>query len=109
MGVDSQHEDPRLSVRLLPSGTRMGQKRDMTGIELRTGSKGHEKFRAYVADPERPGRKLTGPWGTYEQAMEWRREALAIKAKAKRRARELHGRAALGRLERSLLHRGNGA
>ncbi len=87
----------------------MGPKRDLTGIELRRGRKGHEKFRAYVADPERPGHKLTGAWGTYEQALEWRRQALAIKEEAKRRAREERAQAALGRLERSLLNPGKGS
>lgn len=79
----------------------MGHQRDMTGIELRTGRKGNEKFRAYVSDPARPGRKLTGPWGSYEQAVEWRRAALAIKSEAKQAARERRAQASLERLERS--------
>jgi hypothetical protein len=74
----------------------------MTGIELRVGRKGHEVFRAYVADPERPGRKLTGPWGTYEQATNWRQRALQIKGEAKARARDRREEAALAKLERSL-------
>jgi hypothetical protein len=86
----------------------VGQKRDMTGIELRIGRKGHERFRAYVADPQRPGRKVTGPWSTYEHAVEWRRKALGIKAEAKRVAREYRAQAALDRLERSSQNRGHG-
>ncbi len=74
---------------------------DMRGIERRA-QKGGEAFRAYVADPARAGRKLTGPWGTYEQALEWRRRALNIKAEAKRAAREHRAQAALERLEGSL-------
>jgi hypothetical protein len=80
----------------------------MTGIELRIGRKGHEKFRAYVADPERAGRKVTGPWGTYEQAVEWRDKALAVKAEAKRVARQQRAQAALDRLERSSLNQSRG-
>jgi hypothetical protein len=88
--------------------TLVGQKRDMTGIELRIGRRGHEKFRAYVADPERPGRKVASPWGTYEQAVEWRGKALGIKAEAKRVARERRAQDALDRLERSSLNLSRG-
>lgn len=86
----------------------MGQKRDLTGIETRKGAKGTEKFRAYVADPDRPGRKLTGPWGVFEEAEDWRRRALRIKAEAKRRVREQRTENALARLERSLTERNAG-
>ncbi len=84
----------------------MGQNRDLTGIEVRKGRKNHKKFRAYVADPDRPGRKLTGPWSTYEHAVEWRRRALAIKAEAKQRAQEQRAASTLAQLERSLTERG---
>lgn len=80
----------------------MGQKRDLTGIETRTGRKGHQKFQAYTGDPARPGRKLTAPWGTYEEALEWRQRFLAVKAKAQQRARQDRMNEALGRLESSL-------
>lgn len=56
-----------------------GQKRDSDRLELRIGRRRHEKFRTYVADPERPGRKVASPWGTYEQAVEWRGKALGIR------------------------------
>lgn len=84
----------------------MGQRRDLTGIETRKGRKGQEKFRAYVADPARPGRKLTGSWGTYEQAQEWRSKALGIKAEAKRRAQEQRAERVLASLEGSLRESG---
>jgi hypothetical protein len=83
----------------------MGQKRDMTGIETRIGRKGHEKFRAYTGDPARPGRKLTAPWGTYEEALEWRRRFLAVKAEAKRQARNERMDEMLDSLESSLRDR----
>jgi hypothetical protein len=84
-------------------GSGVGQKRDLTGIETRNGRKGQEAFRAYVADPARPGRKLKGPWGPYEQAHEWRARALRVKADAKRRAQAKRTELALERLGASLL------
>jgi hypothetical protein len=60
----------------------MGQNRDLTGIEVRKFKK-DEKFRAYATDPSRPGRKIGSPWGTYEEALEWRRKVLAVKLEAK--------------------------
>jgi hypothetical protein len=83
----------------------MARHRDLVGIETREGARGSQRFRAYVADPARPGRKLTGTWGTYEQALEWRRRAVAIKAEAKRRAQGKRTEGALASLERSLLER----
>jgi len=91
-----------------PEPGTLADKRDMTGIELRVGRNGYEKFRAYVADPGRPGRKVTGPWGTYEQAVEWRRKALRIKAEPKRVSREHRAQDALDRLERASLNQSRG-
>jgi len=98
--------EPRIRRRYDPTRIRMGQKRDLTAIEVRKGRRNGEAFRAYVADPDRPGRKLTGPWDTYEQALEWRRRALEIKAEAKQRAQEQRAANTLAQLERSLAERG---
>ena len=81
------------------SGTRYvrnarGQEAGYDRHSAPTRTKKAETFRAYVADPERPGRKVTGPWGTYEQAVDWRGKALGIKAEAKRVARERRAQAA---------------
>jgi hypothetical protein len=83
----------------------LGQKRDLAGIETRKGRKGLEKFRADAADPARPGRELTGPWGSCAEAQERRVTALGIKAEAKRRTQRERTDRALGGLERSLLDR----
>jgi hypothetical protein len=96
--------DLRIRLRCRP-GIGMGQKRDLTGIETRKGRKGTETYRAYVSDPGWPGRKITGPWGTYDEAREWRRRALAVKAETKQRARQRRAEDALASLERSLLQR----
>jgi hypothetical protein len=79
----------------------------MTGIEIRLDRKGVEKFRAYVADPDRPGRKLGSPTGTYEQALEWRHRALELKREAKQAAAEHRAAAALEKLEKALRGRGS--
>ncbi len=65
----------------------MGQKRDLTAIEVGKFKKG-EKFRAYAPDPMRPGRKIASAWGAYEEALEWRRNALAVKLDARRRKQQ---------------------
>jgi hypothetical protein len=81
----------------------MGQKRDLTGMETRGDRKGQGVFRAYVADPARPGRKLRGPWGSYDQAYEWRNRALRVKADAKHRTQVERTETTLERLASSLL------
>jgi hypothetical protein len=80
----------------------MGQKRDLTGIEVRKFKKG-EKFRAYAADPSRPGRKIGSPWGTYEEAQEWRRRVLALKLDVKQRKQRRRAEEKLMGAESTLL------
>lgn len=80
----------------------MGQKRDLTGIEVRKFKKG-ERFRAYAADPTRPGRKVSSPWGTYEEARTWRRKVLAMKLDAKQRKKTQRTDETLARMESTLL------
>ena len=87
---------------MLRSGTRVGQKRDLTGIEARKFKKG-EKFRAYAADPTRPGRKINSPWGTYEEAIAWRSKVLAMKLEAKQRKQKQRTDETLARMESALL------
>lgn len=79
----------------------MGQKRDLTGIEVRK-LKGGEKFRAYVADPTRPGRKISSPWGTYEEAKAWRRKVLGMKLEARQRKQKQRTDETLARIESAL-------
>lgn len=80
----------------------MGQKRDLRGIEVRKFKKG-EKFRAYAADPTRPGRKINCPWGTYEEAVAWRKKALAMKLEAKQRQHTQRTDETLARIASALL------
>ena len=83
----------------------MGHKtRDLTGIEVRRRKKG-DAFRGYAADPTRPGRKINGPWGTYEEAAEWRRKVLTIKLEAKRRKQQQRTDETLARVQSALLGR----
>jgi hypothetical protein len=79
----------------------MGQKRDLTGIEVRKFKKG-EKFRAYTADPTRPGRKISSPWGTYEEAKAWRRKVLAVKLDARQRKKKQRTEETLARIDSAL-------
>lgn len=80
----------------------MGQRRDLTGIEVRKFKKG-EKFRAYAADPTRPGRKINSSWGTYEQAIGWRSKVLAMKLEAKQRKQKQRTDETLARMKSALL------
>jgi len=80
----------------------MGQKRDLTGIEVRKFKQG-EKFRAYAADPTRPGRKINSPWGAYEEAIAWRSRVLALKLAAKQRKQKQRTDETLARMESALL------
>lgn len=79
----------------------MGQKRDLTGIEVRKFKKG-ERFRAYAADPTRPGRKISSPWGTYAEAKAWRMKVLAMRLEAKHRKQKLRTDETLARMESAL-------
>jgi hypothetical protein len=73
----------------------------MTGIEVRLDREGRQWFRAYIYDPDRPGRKRESPTGTYERALERRRRALQTKREAKQAAAE-RAQAALAKLEKTL-------
>jgi len=56
----------------------MAAKRDMTGIERRTDTRGRERFRPYVTDPHDRNRKVRGSWTySYAEAKGWRVRALA--------------------------------
>jgi hypothetical protein len=82
----------------------MGQKRDLTGIEVRSGRR--ETPSAHTPRIRRaPGGRSPVRGGTYEEAVMWRKKVLAIKQDAKRRKQEQRTDETLARIESALRDR----